>query len=123
MPDLEEEKIRKEIMDLHQVINEKFGYEMKYIRPPMGEFSQRTISITNMLGYKTVMWSFGYEDWDEKKQPAEEKAKKKILENLHNGEILLLHGNSKTNTNILDSIIKETRNMGYEFKSLDEFEK
>ena len=40
-----------------------------------------------------------------------------------NGEIILLHGNSKTNTNILDSIIKETKNMGYEFKSLDEFEK
>ena len=37
--------------------------------------------------------------------------------------ILLLHGNSKTNTNILDSAIKEAKNMGYEFKSLDEFEK
>ena len=36
---------------------------------------------------------------------------------------MLLHGNSKTNTNILDSIIKEAKQMGYEFKSLDEFEK
>ena len=123
MPDLEEEKIRREIMDLHQVINEKFRYEMKYLRPPKGEFSQRTISITNKLGYKTVMWSFGYEDWNENKQPDEEKARKIILENLHNGEIILLHGNSKTNTNILDSIIKEAKSMGYEFKSLDEFEK
>ena len=34
---------------------------------------------------------------------------------------MLLHGNSKTNTNILDSVIKETKNMGYTFKSLDEF--
>ena len=123
MPDLDEEKIRKEIMELHQAINEKFGYEMKYIRPPMGEFSQRTINITNMLGYKTVMWSFAYEDWNEEKQPSEEKAKKKIIENLHNGEIMLLHGNSKTNAYILDSVIKEAKSMGYEFKSLDEFEK
>ena len=123
MPDLSEDEIKKEIMDLHQIIYQKFNYEMKYMRPPKGEFSERTLDITNSLGYKTVMWSFAYEDWNEDKQPNEEKAKEKILENLHNGEIMLLHGNSKTNTNILDSIIKEAKNMGYEFKSLEEFEK
>ena len=123
MPSLTEEEIKKEVMDLHQSVYEKFGYEMKYIRPPKGEFSEKTLQFTNSLGYKTVMWSFAYEDWNEEKQPDEEKAREKILNNLHNGEIMLLHGNSKTNTNILDSIIKEAKNMGYEFKSLDEFEK
>jgi len=49
MPDLEDEKIKTEIMDLHTAIYEKFGYEMKYIRPPMGEFSERTLSIINSL--------------------------------------------------------------------------
>lgn len=123
MPTLTDEQIKTEVMDLHQVMLEKFNYEMKYIRPPKGEYSERTIIETNKLGYKTVMWSFAYEDWNENKQPDEEKSKEKILKNLHNGEIMLLHGNSKTNTNILDTIIKETKNMGYEFKSLDEFEK
>ena len=122
MPSLTEEEIKKEVMDLHQSVYEKFGYEMKYIRPPKGEFSEKTIQVTNSLGYKTVMWSFAYEDWNEEKQPNEENAKEKILNNLHSGEIMLLHGNSKTNTNILDSIIKEAKNMGYEFKSLDDFE-
>ena len=122
MPDLSEEEIRKEVMDLHQTIYQQFQYEMKYIRPPKGEFSEKSLAVTNSLGYKTVMWSFAYEDWNEDKQPDERKAKEKILNNLHNGEIMLLHGNSKTNTNILDSIIKEAKNMGYEFRSLDEFE-
>ena len=121
MPDLGEEEIEKEVMDLHKSVYEKFGYDMEYIRPPKGEFSERTLKVTNSLGYKTVMWSFAYEDWNEDKQPDEEQAKKKILDNLHNGEIMLLHGNSKTNTNILDSVIKEAKNMGYEFKSLEEF--
>ena len=121
MPSLSEEEIKKEVMDLHQVIYEKFNYEMKYIRPPKGEFSQRTLQLTNSLGYTTVMWSFAYEDWNEDKQPDEEKSKQKILDNLHNGEIMLLHGNSKTNIDILDSVIKEAKNMGYTFKSLDEF--
>ncbi len=121
MPDLDDETIRKEVMDLHTTMYEKFNYEMKYIRPPKGEFSERTLQLTNSMGYKNVMWSFAYEDWNEDKQPDQAKAKEKILNNLHNGEIMLLHGNSKTNTNILDSIIKESKNMGYEFKSLDEF--
>ena len=121
MPSLTEEQINTEVMDLHKAIYEKFQYEMKYIRPPMGEFSEKSINVTNSLGYKTVMWSFAYEDWNEDKQPDENQAKKKILDNVHNGEIMLLHGNSKTNTNILGDIIKEIKNMGYEFKSLDEF--
>ncbi len=122
MPEITEEEIRTEIMNLHQTIQEKFNYEMKYIRPPKGEYSEKTLKITNQLGYKTVMWSFAYEDWNEDKQPEEEAAKKKIIENLHPGEIMLLHGNSKTNTKILNNIIKEAKAIGYEFKSLEEFE-
>jgi len=49
MPDLTDEKIRTEIMDLHTAIYEKFGYEMQYIRPPMGEFSERTLGLINSL--------------------------------------------------------------------------
>ena len=122
IPDLSEEKVKKEVMDLHTAIFDKFDYEMEYMRPPKGEFSEKSIKAINTLGYKTVMWSFAYEDWNENNQPNEEKAKEKIISNFHNGEIILLHGNSKTNTIILDSIIKEAKNKGYEFKSLDEFE-
>lgn len=123
MPEIDNETIKKEVMDLHTAVYEKFGYEMKYIRPPKGEYSERTIAYTNTLGYKTVMWSFAYDDWDESKQGREEYGKKKILDNLHNGEVMLLHGTSKDNSNILDECIKEIKNQGYEFKSLDEFVK
>ena len=121
MPDLTDEKVKSEVMDLHTVVYQKFGYEMKYIRPPKGEFSERTISIPNSLGYTSVMWSLAYDDWDENKQDREEYAKKKILDNIHPGAVILLHGNSKDNTNVLDYVIKEVKNMGYEFKTLDEF--
>lgn len=122
MPDLTDEQIEKEILLLHQTIYEKFNYEMKHIRPPMGEFSERTLIATNNLGYQTVMWSFAYKDWEENNQPSEQEAIKKIVENFHSGEIMLLHGNSKTNTNILGEIIKEAKKQGYEFKSLNDFE-
>lgn len=123
MPEIELDTIKKEIMNLHTAVYEKFGYEMKYIRPPKGEFSERTISYTNSLGYTTVLWSLAYDDWDENKQGREAYGKSKVLDNLHNGAIILLHSNSKDNANILDSVIKEAKNNGYEFKSLDEFER
>ena len=123
MPSLSEEQIKSEVMTLHQTIYEKFKYEMKYIRPPKGEYSEKTVAYCNSLGYTTVMWSFAYDDWNENKQGREEYAKKKILENIHNGAVILLHGNSKDNANILDYCIKEIKNMGYEFASLDDFER
>ena len=109
-------------MDLHNAVFEKYGYEMKYIRPPKGEFSERTLDYTNSLGYRTVMWSVTYDDWDEKKQGREDYGKTKIIENVHNGAVILLHSNSKDNCNILNDVIKEVKNMGYEFKSLDDFQ-
>ena len=123
MPDLSDEEIKKEVQTLHTVVYEKFNYEMKYLRPPRGEFSQRTLSLTKSLGYTTVMWSFAYDDWDENKQGREEYAKEKILSNIHNGCVMLLHANSKDNANILDEVVKEIKNMGYEFKTLDEFKR
>lgn len=123
MPDSTEEQIKDDVMSQHQEIYEKFGYEMKYIRPPKGEYSEKSIAYTNSLGYKTIMWSFAYDDWDVNKQGRQEYGKKKILDNLHNGEIMLLHATSKDNSEILDEIIKEAKRQGYEFKSIDEFER
>lgn len=123
MPSLTGEQINQELMDLHTTVYEKFNYEMKYMRPPKGEYSEYSLSITTKLGYIPVMWSFAYADWDEQKQPSQEEGIKKIIDNSHNGEIMLLHATSKTNMEILDTVIKQMQQKGYEFKSLDEFEK
>jgi len=123
MPSISLEKIKTEVMDLHQMMYKKYQYEMKYIRPPKGEYSKRSVAYCNSLGYTTVMWSFAYDDWEDSKQGREDYAKTKIYDNLHNGEIILLHGTSKDNSNILDEVIKEIKKQGYEFKSLDEFER
>ena len=44
-----------------------------------------------------------------------------ILNNLHNGCVMLLHAVSKDNTALLPEVIDEIRNQGYELCSLDEF--
>ena len=123
MPSLNEEQIKEELMNLHTAVYEKFNYEMTYMRPPKGEYSERSLDMTTRLGYIPVMWSFAYADWDENNQPSQEEGVNKIVQNTHNGEIMLLHATSKTNMEILDTTIKQIKEMGYEFKSLDEFAK
>lgn len=118
-----ETKIQNELKNLEEKIYSEYGYKMKYFRPPMGEYSQFSLKCISSLGYTTVMWSFAYDDWNVNKQKGIEYAKDMIISNLHPGSIMLLHAVSKDNANVLDYVIKEARNQGYEFKSLDEFKK
>lgn len=113
-------KFKEEFSDVESKYKEITGLDMKkFFRPPMGYYSERSLAMTNDLGYKTVFWSFAYDDWDPEKQPEVNYAKNKILDNLHNGSILLLHAVSKTNTEILEDVIDSARNSGYEFKLLN----
>ena len=48
------------------------------------------------------------------------KAQKIILDNLHNGAVLLLHPTSATNAAVLKQVIQEIKNQGYRFGRIDE---
>ncbi len=105
---------------------EKLYYELtgkqmqRFFRPPEGRFSEESLKYLDELGYKTVFWSFAYADWDNENQPSHSFAKKKIFENIHNGEIMLLHPTSKTNAEILKDVIIELKARGFRFGTLDE---
>lgn len=119
---LSESELKDEVMKLHIAVCEKTGYEMKYFRPPKGEFNDSSINFVKKLGYTTVLWSNAYDDWNTSNQGRSDYGKKKLLDNLHNGCVLLLHSTSEDNMNLLEDFIKEARDMGYTFESLDNFE-
>ncbi len=124
MPEVKSaEQLQKEINGLADSFYELTGQEMKYFRPPMGEYSERTLKITQDLGYTSVFWSFAYKDWDTKSQKGTEYAYSQIKDGIHDGAVLLLHAVSKDNAEVLDRIIKELKSEGYRFKSLDDFGK
>lgn len=113
-------KFNNEFAGVEEAFNQLTGKNLpKFFRPPMGEYSERSLYLQNAFGYKTVFWSFAYEDWDEKKQPDPVKAENLILKSVHNGAIILLHPESKTNADILDDLLKKLIAQGYEFDTLD----
>ena len=114
-------EIENDLKALEEIYREKTGCEMsKYFRFPEGKYSINALRSVNELGYKTVFWSFGYEDWDNNNQPTREYSIKKILSNTHSGAVFLFHPTSKTNADIMPTLIRAWRDMGYSFGTLDE---
>jgi peptidoglycan-N-acetylmuramic acid deacetylase len=115
------DKVRKELKDLNDRFYEAYGINMKYMRPPMGEYSERVLAICAQEGYAAVMWSLTYADYDVNKQRGEAYAYNKLMDNLHSGAVILLHAVSKDNANVMDRFLKDAMAKGYRFKLLDDF--
>jgi peptidoglycan-N-acetylmuramic acid deacetylase len=115
------DRIRSEITELEESYRALTGKEMaKFFRPPEGKFSETMLKTVSELGYKTVFWSFAYADWDNNAQPTAQKAMQCIMDNVHNGAVMLLHPTSATNAAVLPSVIDELRAQGYRFGTLDQ---
>jgi len=111
----------KQLTRLEKAYTELTGQEMmKVYRPPQGRFSEENLAFADKLGYKTLLWSFAYADWDNAKQPDPDRALDKILSHLHSGEVMLLHPTSATNAEIMDRLLTEIEKQGYRVASIEE---
>ncbi len=111
--------VRDELKTLNDLFFEKYGKNMVYMRPPEGEYSEKLLFSVSDMGFKTILWSFAYRDWDVNTQKGAEYAFEQVTPYLHDGAIILLHAVSSDNAEALGKIIDYARSGGYEFKSLD----
>ena len=108
-----------ELTKLEDAYRSITGKELtKLYRPPMGKYSDKSLSYASDMGYKTIFWSLAYVDWYQDKQPTKEEAFDKLLKRIHPGAIVLLHSTSATNAKILDELLGKWEEMGYEFGNL-----
>ncbi len=120
MPDVTDEKITEELSTLNEKFNKLTGENMRFMRPPRGEFSERTLATIQKNGYKTIFWSIAYADWNTKNLKGEDYAVNQVTRQFHNGAVILLHAVSVDNANGLERIINTAKKQGYVFKSLDD---
>jgi peptidoglycan-N-acetylmuramic acid deacetylase len=123
LPLLDEKELEEEVVGLDRRFSNKYGGNMVFLRPPRGEYSEKTLEITSKLGYINLFWSFAYDDWNVNNQRGWEYAFNKVTQNIHSGAIILLHAVSKDNAEALDAIIQHVRKSGYEFGDVFELEK
>jgi peptidoglycan-N-acetylmuramic acid deacetylase len=124
-PDLttvSDDKLRTELEKVRVKTKELTGQkEMKYVRPPRGILSERTLKVAKDAGYTHVLWSLAFVDWNVNQQKGWQYSYNNIMKQIHPGAVILLHTVSKDNAGALEKVIKDLKKKGYEFKSLDEF--
>lgn len=118
MPKLTVQEQIDEIAELHNYMVENYNYQMSLFRPPEGKYSEQSLYVAQQLGYKSVLWSFAYADWDATKQMGIEKAFPKVTNASHNGAVYLLHAVSKDNAEMLGDVIDYWRENDYSIEPL-----
>ncbi len=115
IPELTVDEQYHEVTGVHDYVLEHFGYTMHLFRFPAGRYSEKSLAIVNNCNYRSIFWSYAYEDYDESDQPDPAWSLEQAVEYLHPGAIYLLHAISSTNEQILGDFIDRARAEGYEF--------
>lgn len=118
----------------------------RFMRPPFGNASPRTIKALNDLGYFIIRWNVDTNDWMHKyapekslrefssKLPEQEKINsvrwqkggltdlgvRTVINGILDSKIALMHDIHSGITGFLPQLIQHARNLGYRFVSMDE---
>ncbi|WP_062049342.1 delta-lactam-biosynthetic de-N-acetylase [Bacillus sp. JCM 19034] len=121
LPKVGDGRLLNELKKVKERFTELTGVkEMQYLRPPRGEFSERSLALSQKLGYTNVFWSMAYKDWEVDNQKGGDYAYEQIMKRTHPGAIMLIHSVSSDNAKALPRVIDDLREQGYVFKSLDD---
>lgn len=117
---LTDEQVHKEIKDYEELYRKVTGEEpTPYFRFPYGKYSGHLLTQLSRLGYTSYFWSTAMKDWEPRKNGADD-AYNDVIGNLHDGNIILMHQASKENIEAMDRILKQIKEEGYTFGTLDE---
>jgi peptidoglycan/xylan/chitin deacetylase (PgdA/CDA1 family) len=87
---LSSERIRWELQHTDQLIAAATGQDpARLYRPPFGARDRRVLSLTEGLGYRSVMWALDSGDWRAEATPAG--VARRVLTNAAPGDIVVMH--------------------------------
>ncbi len=89
-----------EIESFNKIMEDNFGYNVKYFRPPHGKFQLTTNSLLKKFGLKNIMWSLLTYDYKNNL----EVVKFAVKNYLSSNSIVVLHDSMKSKDIIIDSI-------------------
>lgn len=103
-----------EIEEANEVLSEAVGEDIHYIRPPFGSWQEDLDSLVDM---QVVLWSVDPQDWKVQKT---DRIVEKVLREVEDGDIILLHDVYRESVEAALQIIDELQERGYEFVRVDE---
>ncbi|MGM0838697.1 MAG: polysaccharide deacetylase family protein [Bacillota bacterium] len=115
---LPEGKMKLELEMAGKAVKEVIGREPAILRTPYGETNGLVADIAKEDGYSIVLWSIDTLDWSQKES---ENIVKNVLENVRNGDIILMHSDSekKETAEALSKMIEELQERNFEIVNLE----
>ena len=121
MANLSEARMEDEWKKFDELLKKTVGIERtSYARPPEGIFNDALLRKGNELGYRHIFWSVAFIDWHANKPRGRDYAYNELMNQLHPGAVILMHTVSPDNAEALPDFIKDAKEAGYEFRSLDD---
>lgn len=113
-------KIKRELTRTNDVIYKYTGQKVRYFRPPFGFENWRFLNEAELSDYTIVLWSLDAADWNKK---TEQDITNRILKWVKGGTIIMLHDGGAHREAVIEAlpvVIKELKNKGYRFVTIDE---
>jgi probable sporulation protein (polysaccharide deacetylase family) len=108
MTRLSKTRVEEEIRKTEDLIKHHLGISSTLFAPPAGDYNQTTVDIADQMGLKTVLWTLDTVDW---KKPAPEAIIQRIIPNIENGVLILMHPTVPTKK-ALPKLIQEAKRKG-----------
>lgn len=89
------EELKKGLQEVNLFIENITKKPVRYFTPHKGEYNRHTLEVISRLGLRTLLWSVDTVDWME---PGVEAMKSRVLDEVHNGAIILMHPTKDTVT-------------------------
>ena len=112
----DEEKLDFQLNENQRILDEitNSSYEIKLFRPPYGAYNLQMLSQSTDA---FIMWSLDTLDW---KTRNIEETHKTIVENVKDGDIILMHDLHYESVMAIDNVLKSLVDMGYQVVSVSE---
>lgn len=101
----------KSLGEAEKAIERVIGIKTNLFRPPFGEYNQTLLNVAAGLGYRTIMWTVDSLDWQ---NPGPDAIVNRVVSNVVNGAIILMHNAASDTPNVLQRIIDELRRRGFD---------
>jgi len=118
LPLLEADEQLTQIVELHEYVLYNYNHCMSLFRFPNGIFSERLLAIVNNYHYKSVFWSFSYNDYTDLCFERED-VLASMYDGLNSGVIYTLRTDSDIDLQVLDEFIKVSQGKGFVFGKLN----
>lgn len=115
MTEMSTEEQKNQIKACNEKIKEITGKEPKLFRAPYGDYNNTVVQSVKSLNMYCVQWDIDSLDW---KDPSPSEMVNRIVPNLQNGSIILMHNGAKNTPEALPMIIEAVKEEGYEFVPL-----